>query len=96
MMDVALAPLYFVKTCSKRKIGRLHISLSHDLWEQDERVLVHENDLLISLLFFPENEIKEAVWSCDAEGALGPCGLFFMFYHKCSDLIEKDLLHPFE
>lgn len=58
-IDVALAPLYFIKTCSKRKIGRLEISLSHDLWEQDERVLVHENDLLISLLlFFPGERNK--------------------------------------
>jgi len=36
--------------------------------EHDERVLDSENDLLIAPL--PENEIKEAVWSCYAEGAV--------------------------
>ena len=80
MIDIALA---FYKDLFKKE-DKLKIPLSHDFWEQDERVLVSENDLLISPL--SENEIKDVVWSCYAKGALGPDGLSFMFYHKFWDL----------
>jgi len=45
--------------------------------EQDERVLDSENDLLIAPFF--ENEIKEGVWSCYAEGASGHMGFPLCF-----------------
>jgi hypothetical protein len=43
-------------------------------------VLDSENGLLIAPS--SENEIKEAVWTCYADGASGLYGLSFMFYPK--------------
>jgi len=51
--------------------------LSQDFWGQDDLVLESENELLVAP--FSEVEIKEAVWSYYADGALGPDGLSFMF-----------------
>jgi len=42
-----------------------------------------------------EEEIKEAVWSCYVDGAPGPDGLSFMFYHNFWDLIKSDLVDMF-
>jgi len=51
--------------------------LSQDFWGQDDLVLESENELLVAP--FSKVEIKEAVWSCYTDGALGPDGLSFMF-----------------
>jgi hypothetical protein len=45
---------------------------------------------------FSEEEIKEVVFSSYADGALGPDGFPFLFYHKFWDLLKGDLVALFE
>lgn len=45
---------------------------------------------------FTEEEIKNVVFSCYAEGAPGPDGLPFLFYQKFWDLVKGDLVSMFE
>ena len=47
--------------------------------EENESLLAH----------FLEAEIKEAVFSCYAEGARGPDGLPFLFYQKFWNLVKR-------
>ena len=44
---------------------------------------------------FTELEIKDAVFSCYADGAPGPDGISFLFYHKFWDVLKKDLVNMF-
>jgi len=44
---------------------------------------------------FSEAKIKEAVFSCYPEGATGPDGLPFLFYHKFWDIVKADLVNLF-
>lgn len=53
-----------------------------------------ENRLLTAP--FSEIEIKSAVFSCYAEGAPGPDGLAFIFYHKFWELVKDDLIALFK
>ena len=46
--------------------------------------------------FFSEDEIKEAIFSCYAEGAPEPDGLSFLFYQKFWDLIKHDIVRMFQ
>lgn len=69
------------------------LKLDQDFLEEDDRVSRKENELLIAP--FTENEIKEAVFSCYAEGAPGPDGLPFLFYQKFWNLIKSDVVDLF-
>ncbi|XP_042016203.1 uncharacterized protein LOC121764212 [Salvia splendens] len=39
-----------------------------------------------------DDEVKKAVWSISADSALGPDGFTASFYHKCWDVIGKDVV----
>jgi hypothetical protein len=66
------------------------VSLDHDFWELDEKVTDFENEMLEAP--FSENEVREAVFSSYAEGAPGPDGFSFLFYHVFWDVIKDDLM----
>ena len=68
--------------------------LGQNFWEEEDKVSRNENELLIAP--FSELEIKNAIFSCYAEGALGPDGLSFLFYQKFWDLIKNDVVHLFD
>ena len=89
MMDIALN---FYKHLFRRE-DKPRISLGQDFWRHEDLVSGSENELLTAP--FSEGEIKEAVWSCYADGAPGPDGISFMFYHKFWDLIKSDLVDMF-
>jgi len=89
MMDIALK---FYKHLFRRE-DRPPISLGQDFWRLEELVSNSENELLTAP--FLEEEIKKVVWSCYADGAPGPDGISFMFYHKFWDLIKSDLVDMF-
>lgn len=44
---------------------------------------------------FMEEEIREAIFSCYAEGAPGPDGLTFLFYQKFWDVVKRDIVNLF-
>ncbi|KAG2656080.1 hypothetical protein PVAP13_1KG057385 [Panicum virgatum] len=75
------------------KEGRGDLTLSRDFWSPRDLVTEEENDILCAP--FSEAEIKEAIFSCYAEGAPGPDGLPFLFYQKFWDLIKEDLVGLF-
>lgn len=70
------------------------MKLSGSFWEDSQKVTGEENDLLTAS--FSEKEIKEAIFSCYAEGALGLDGLSFLFYQKFWEIIKKDVVALFE
>jgi hypothetical protein len=57
-------------------------------------VSVKENENLEAP--FREEEIREVVFRCYAEGVPGPDGLSFLFYHKFWDVIKGDILKMFD
>ena len=57
-------------------------------------VTSEENESLLAP--FLEAEIKEAIFSCYAEGAPGPDGLPFLFYQKFWNLVKQDLVDLFD
>lgn len=75
------------------KEDKSNVSLGEDFWDNSEKVTSEENDLLQAR--FSEEEIKEALFNCYAEGAPSPDGLSFIFYQKFWDLIKTDLLNLF-
>jgi hypothetical protein len=74
--------------------SRRPFCLGGDFWDLDDLVHEGENDALEAP--FSEKEIKEAVFSCYAEGSPGPDGLSFLFYHKFWDLVKNDIVKLFE
>jgi hypothetical protein len=76
-----------------RREDKSPVSLGQDFWRHEDLVSNSENELLTAPFFV--GEIKEVVWSCYADGAPGPDGLSFMFYHKFWDLIKIDLVDMF-
>lgn len=88
MMDVASD---FYKNLFARE-DRGDIRLSTDFW--DESQLVKEENKMLTAPF-TEEEIKEAVFSCYAEGAPGPDGLPFLFYQKFWDIVKADIINMF-
>jgi hypothetical protein len=44
---------------------------------------------------FSAEEIKSAMFSCYPEGAPGPDGLSFLFYHKFWDVVIEDVVAMF-
>jgi hypothetical protein len=73
---------------------RENISLCTDFWEEGDRVTYEEREMLDAP--FSEEEIKEVVFSSYADGAPGPDGPPFLFYHKFWDLLKGDLVALFE
>lgn len=70
------------------------VQLGRDFWQDSDKVTSEENEALTAP--FSEEEIKQAVFSCYAEGAPGPDGLPFLFYQKFWDLVKDDLVHMFD
>jgi hypothetical protein len=68
--------------------------LSDSFWDPDD--LVQEGGNVALEAPFSENEIKEAMFSCYAEGAPGLDDLSFLFYHKFWDLVKSDIVKLFE
>jgi hypothetical protein len=60
--------LIFIKNLFAKKID-YGVRLNVNFWEEEGKVTRRENDLLTAP--FSEAEIKEAVFSCYAEGAPG-------------------------
>jgi hypothetical protein len=56
------------------------VRLGSSFWEDGDKVTPEENSSLTAS--FTEVEIKEAVFSCYAEGTPSPDGLSFFFYQK--------------
>jgi hypothetical protein len=77
-----------------KKESRGDISLGDNFWKEEEKVTPIENDMLTAP--FTEIEIKEAVFSCYAEGAPGPDGLSFLFFQKFWDIIKNDIISLFQ
>jgi hypothetical protein len=75
------------------KEGRGDICLGDNFWKEEEKVTAIENEMLTAP--FTENEIKEAIFSCYAEGAPGPDGLSFLFFQKFWDLMKNDIISLF-
>jgi hypothetical protein len=65
----------------------------NNFWDKEDLVQVDENAELEA--HFSEEEIREVVLSCYSEGAPGPNGLSFLFYHKFSDVVKSDILNMF-
>jgi hypothetical protein len=66
----------------KRLFGEEHrenLSLDEVFWEEHEKISLEENKILEAEL--TEEEIKRAIDSSYKEGAPGPDGFSFMFYH---------------
>jgi hypothetical protein len=72
----------------------LGVRLGSSFWEASDKVTSEENKFLTAP--FTEVEIKEAIFSCYAEGASGPDGLSFHFYQKFWNLIKDDILDLFD
>jgi hypothetical protein len=89
MVDIAVD--YYKKLFDKEV--EPSVELSQDFWDTEDKVSEEENRLLTASFF--EAEIKSALFSCYAEGAPGPDGLSFIFYHKFWDLIKDDLVALF-
>jgi hypothetical protein len=66
---------------------RPDIRLKPDFFSEEEKVKVDENEILSRS--FSEEEIREAVFSSYADGALGRDGLSFMFYQTFYEVVKK-------
>lgn len=90
MMDVALD--FYKKLFAEKPGGGA--SLGHNFWIDADKVKTEENDLLVAP--FLAKEIKDAVFSCYPNGALGPDGLPFLFYQKFLDIVGPALVQMFQ
>jgi hypothetical protein len=63
-----------------KKENRHEIQLAAEFLKESEKVTNEENNALTAP--FTELEMKEAVLGCYADGATGPDGISFLFYHK--------------
>jgi len=89
MMKIALD---FYKDLFARE-DRGDLILGRDFWDASDLVSEEENEILCAP--FLEDEIKDAIFSCYAEGAPGPDGLPFLFYENFWDLIKHDIVSMF-
>jgi hypothetical protein len=67
--------------------------LNKNFWDPEDLVLLDEKDEMEAP--FSEDEIRDVVYSCYAEGAPGPDGLSFLFYHKFWDIVKGDIMNMF-
>lgn len=89
MLNVAVD---FYKNLFKKEDSK-EISLDEDFGEDRDKVTEQENEILQAP--FTQEEIKEAFFSCYAEGSPGPDGLSFLFYQTFWDVIKADLCSLF-
>jgi hypothetical protein len=61
---------------------RVNIKMEENFWNADELVTPEENEMLEAS--FIKAEIKQAIDSAYADGALGPDGFSFMVHQKFS------------
>jgi hypothetical protein len=71
-----------------------NMKLGPQFWDDKDCVIVQENSNLLAA--FSEKGIKEAIFSCYAEGAPRPDSLPFFFYQKFWDLVKSDLVELFD
>jgi hypothetical protein len=83
--------LAIIRTCSSGKVESLF--LDRNFWEYEDLVQPEESVELESP--FSEKEIREAVFSCYAEGGPDPNGLSFLLYHKFWDTVKGDIMNMF-
>jgi hypothetical protein len=67
--------------------------LQDTFFSENEKVSLEENLMLGSA--FTEEEVKIAVFGSYVDGAPGPGGIPFMFYHKFWDVVKNDLISMF-
>lgn len=72
---------------------RGEIKLDDNFWDESQKVSAEENESLVAP--FSEAKIKEAVFSCYLEGAVGLDGLPFLLYPKFWDIVKADLVNLF-
>jgi hypothetical protein len=72
----------------------VNVKLGPHFSDEQDKVTAEKNESLLAP--FVESEIKDAIFSCYAEGAPGPDGLPFLFYQKFWDLVKKDLVDLFD
>jgi hypothetical protein len=58
--------------------------------------MVSEEENVMLVAPFSEEEVRDAVFSCYAEGAPGPDGITFLFYQKFWEVIKHDILSMFK
>jgi hypothetical protein len=68
-------------------------SLGENFWDPEDILSDKERNELEKQ--FSEEEIKFSVFSCYPEGAPGPDGLSFLFYHKFWEVVSKDVVAMF-
>jgi hypothetical protein len=67
------------------------VKLDENFEGLEDKVTVDENKMLEAS--FTEKEIKTAIYESYAEGAPGPDGFSFLFYHHFWDLIKTDFMN---
>jgi hypothetical protein len=72
------------------KESRENITLEDDFWDDVDKIVVEENELLEAP--FSEEEIKKAIDGSYAVGAPSPDGFSFLFYQKFWYLIKADFM----
>jgi hypothetical protein len=85
---IALAMSYYMNWFGFKE--KLDISLVDDFWHGDEKVSDAQNEMLNA--DFTEQEVKDAIFGSNAEGAPGPNGFPFLFYQHFWELVKGDLL----
>jgi hypothetical protein len=73
---------------------RQNIKRNRGFWQEDEKVSVEEN--LNVEADFLEDDVKKAIYDSYAEGAPGPDGFSFLFYHKFWGVIKQDFMPLFK
>lgn len=70
--------------------GFKYASLEPNFWEESDKITPQENSLLVAP--FTLEEIRVALFACEANGAPGPDDLSFKFYQHFWDIVKTDLL----
>jgi hypothetical protein len=70
-----------------------NIPLNRDLWGEEEKVSVNENDSLCKP--FSEIEVKYALSQMEHNKVVGPDKIHVEFYQACWDIIKSDIMEFF-